>query len=193
MIGSMVAFLASCSAPSVFNVTRVGEEPEEYLKRAVYVLPQTLLQVHVEFEKETYIPGPYRFFTEKYLGMKDFIKEPGLSYRILNVDVETFAEPDPEHFYSINLLKGTLEWDRYLDMTSHGLILNPDQGTPKDYSSSSGEVLSQPIYFNDLPIESNLVETTDTLYKTVITDSSYVRIPVVRKQTKENHSRTTIK
>ena len=53
--------------------------------------------------------------------------------------------------------------------------------TLRNIESVEGDVPQAP-YFTDISVKKNLRETTDTLYKTMITDSSYVRIPVVRKQ-----------
>lgn len=177
----LVFFQFSCTTPTIFNVSKVGDEPEKYLERVVYVLPQTLIHVTAELEKETYIPGPYRFFTEKYLGMKEYIQEPGFSYRLLNIDVEAFTEPDPEHFYSINITRGTMDWGRYLQMSSYGLVLDPSAGKAHDYSDHSGNDFPETFHFTDLSVKRNLAEITDTIYKTIISDSSYVRVPVLRK------------
>jgi hypothetical protein len=174
------SILFSCSTESVFKVSRVGEEPEQFKQRAVYSLPQTLFLVSVEFEKESYIPGPYRLFTERFLGLEDYIAESGVSYRLLNVDVENFTEPDPDQFYSINLLKGELEWEEYLKLSDYGLILEASRSAKREYSSTSTASSRDMPYFTDLSVKRNLTEVTDTLYKTIIRDSSYVRVPVLR-------------
>lgn len=174
--------LSSCGTNNLFQVTRVGEEPEDFRQRSVYVLPQTLMRVDVEFEKETFIPGPYRLFTEKYLGIDEYITQTGYSYRILNVDVENLTEPDPDHFYSINLLKGEINWENYFQMSHYGIILDPSSVYDLNTSELKEDKLTQTFFFTDRSVKRNLTEVTDTLYKTVIRDSSYVRIPILRSQ-----------
>lgn len=182
LIIGMVILLSSCTTTNLMQVTKVGSEPEEYKQRAVYVLPQTVLNVTVEFEKETYFPGPYRLYTEKFLGLKDYITEPGFNYRILNVDINSFTEPDPEEFYSLNLIKGEMKWEQYLSLSQYGFILDPGQNESLKFAlDKSGEFPGTP-FFTDLSVKRNLTEVTDTLYKTIISDSSYVRVPVLRKQ-----------
>jgi hypothetical protein len=179
---SLIALLSSCASTNLIQVSKIGSEPEEYKQRAIYVLPQTVLNVIVEFEKETYIPGPYRLYTEKFLGLKDFIVEPGFTYRILNVDVQSFNEPDPEEFYSLNLIKGEMDWERYLKLSDFGFILDPSNNiSRKVIIEESGDFPGTPV-FTDISVKRNLTEVTDTLYKTIISDSSYVRVPVLRKQ-----------
>jgi len=175
-------FLSSCGTNNLFQVTRVGEEPEDYRHRSVYVLPQTLLRINVEFEKETFIPGPYRLFTEKYLGLNEYIAEAGYSYRILNVDVENLTEPDPDHFYSINLINGEIKWEQYLQMSHYGMILDPSSVYDLNTTENEDAEIPDTPFFTDRSVKRNLTEVTDTLYKTVIQDSSYVRIPILRKQ-----------
>ncbi|HYW96667.1 MAG TPA: DUF4831 family protein, partial [Bacteroidales bacterium] len=126
-IAILVLLAQSCVTTSSFQVTKLGDEPDESAGKIVYVLPQTLLYVTVDFEKETYIPGPYRIFTQKYLGMKPYVNEPGFSYRITNVDVHTDEEPDGSQFYSINILEGHPDFDKYLSLGKEGLVLDPSQ------------------------------------------------------------------
>lgn len=172
--------LFSCSTTSEIRVSKVGEEPEEYKERAVYVLPQTLFLVNVVFEKEIYIPGPYRLFTEKYLGLEDYISERGFSYRLIDVDLDGFTEPDPDHYYSVNLIKGDFDWEEYLKLSDHGFILDPSAGFDKEKREIKTSKEPELPYFTDLSVKRNLTEVTDTLYKTIIRDSSYVRVPVLR-------------
>ncbi len=175
-------FFQSCVTTSSFEVTRVGEEPSETTGKIVYVLPQTILFVTVNMEKETYIPGPYRVFTEKYLGMQSAINEPSFSFRITDVDVKTVTAPDESQFYSINILKGNPDFKNFLSLGSEGLVLDPSSLYQfKTYGEKVPDLPAAP-YFTDLSVKKNLMETTDTLYKTMITDSSYVRIPIVKKQ-----------
>ncbi len=105
---SIIIFLiSSCAGVNQFVVTPVGDEPAEYMERFVYSLPHTVLEVVIDFDKTVYIPGPYRRFTERFLGMTEFINEGKTNWEITDVNVSVFVEPDPNHYYSVNLLKGT--------------------------------------------------------------------------------------
>lgn len=172
--------LFSCSTTSEIQVSKVGNEPAEYKERAIYVLPRTLFMVSVVFEKETYIPGPYRLFTERYLGLEDFIAESGFNYRLLSVDIESFNEPDPDHYYSVNLIKGDYNWEEYLRLSDYGFIFDPSVNFEKEKKEIKSGKKSELPYFTDLSVKRNLTEVTDTLYKTIIRDSSYLRVPVLR-------------
>ncbi len=180
---TVILFLAqSCATTSTFQVSKVGNEPEKTTEKVVYVLPQTALFVTVNFEKETFIPGPYRIFSEKYLGMKSLIDEPGFSYRITGVDVKTTTQPDENQYYSINVLSGHPDLQNFLRLGQEGLVLDPSHLYEFTNYNEKAPAIEEAPYFTDLSVKKNLRETTDTLYKTMIRDSSYVRIPVVRKQ-----------
>ncbi len=179
---SFLIILQGCMTTSRFRVSRAGAESPETIQKYVYVLPQTILQVRVNFEKETYIPGPYRVYTQKFLGLENFIEEPGFSYHIKSVDVTPATEPDGSQFYSINVLEGQPDFDGFLKLSREGLVLDPSGFYEFKSPHSLTIPQTQAPYFTDLSVESNLREITDTLYKTMITDSSYVTIPMVRKQ-----------
>ncbi len=174
--------LQSCSTGLKFQVSRIGNEPEEYNNRMIYVLPQTLFKVTVDFERVTNIPGPYRIYCERFLGIDDYISETSVSYRIKNINVESFTEPDPDQYYSINVMEGQADFQKYLHLTNQGFILDPGQLFGYDNVSYLENRKDQTGFFTETPVKTNLTEKTDTLFKTIITDSSYVKIPVVRKQ-----------
>ncbi len=184
LLFSLIGFIVpSCiTTTSTFQVSKIGEEPADSKEKIVYVLPQTILYVMINFEKETYIPGPYRIFAQKYLGMKSEIDETSFSYRIIGTDVSSTMEPDGSQFYSINVISGSPDLKQFLKLGSEGLIVDPSElYSFKTYSQRQNETRDMP-FFTDLSVKRNLRETTDTLYKTMLTDSSFVRIPVVRKQ-----------
>ena len=178
----ILIIIQSCSTSLDLQVTRVGNEPDEFQERVIYVLPQTVFKVKVDFERVTSIPGPYRIYSEKYLGIDEYISESSVSYRIKDINLESYVEPDPDQYYSINILKGNINANSYLSLTQQGFILDPGKFFGYKNNSYLSTQKDQLTFFNEIPIKTNLIEKTDTLYKTMITDSSYVRIPVIRRQ-----------
>jgi hypothetical protein len=174
----------SCTVSSKILTVKVGEEPEEFSQQVIYSLPQTLFKVNIQLEKKVAIPGPYYLYAEHFLGLKDVISEPGISYRIKNVSVESFSEPDPEQFYSINTIKGDFNASGILELSKQGYILDPNYFIKQKYGVFKSEMDNEEfISLNRLVISENLKTVTDTLYKTIITDSSFIQIPVLLSQT----------
>lgn len=177
----LIYFLSSCATPDKFQVTKIGEEPEIFSQRFVYGLPRTVLLVKLNFEKETNIPGPYRMFSEKYLGMTDFIGKAETKWRISGVNISAFNEPDPLHYYSVNLISGSFPYIQYLKLSKEGLIIDPDQGIGIGTENIVSDKIIEPPYFTNLSVQEIYNEVSDTLYKTIIRDSTLIRTPVIRK------------
>jgi len=178
---AIIFLISSCASVNQFVVTPVGDEPAEYLGRFVYSLPQTVLEVSIDFEKTTFLPGPYRRFSERFLGMSEFIETETSKWEIKDVRVSSFTEPDPLHYYSVNILKGSFQADNYFKMISEGLAIDPmgmlfsSSSLPLNMSDNTPQIV-------DFSMKKNQVEISDTLFKTVIRDSSFVKIPILRKQ-----------
>jgi hypothetical protein len=64
-----------------------------------YALPRTGLRIKVKAVKETFEPGPYASFAEQLLGITDAKNRASVNWFIDEVNLETFAEPDPNQVY----------------------------------------------------------------------------------------------
>ncbi len=181
VFGLIVFLLGSCLSLNQFVVTPLGEEPAEYSQRFVYSLPQTVVEVKMDFVKTSYLPGPYRRFTEKYLGMTNYISEEQTRWQISGIELSEFQEPDPLHYYSVNLIRGSFQSDAYFSLSSNGLIIDP-MGAISSNVELPANISSVPRGIVEIAMKKNMAEKTDTLFKTVITDSSFVKIPILRKQ-----------
>ncbi len=181
LISTLVIILMSCVTPEKFQVTNIGEEPEVYSQRFIYNLPRTVLRIKIDFEKETFIPGPYRMFSQKYLDLTDYIIRAETKWRITGANISAFNEPDPLHFYSINLITGSFPSTQLLKLSKEGLIIDPNQGIGIGTENIASDKIIEPPYFTNLSIKEIYNDISDTLYKTIIRDSSFVRIPVIRK------------
>ena len=181
LAGILLIAVVSCLTPEKFIVTNVGEEPESYTERLIYNLPRTVLMVKVNFENELYIPGPYRKYTEKYLGMNEFIGSKESKWAIRGAQISTYSEPDPRQFYSVNQISGPLKSSKYLELNRDGLIISPDKSIAAGSPSFRDTETPAP-YFTDISVNEYIFENSDTLFKTIIRDTSFVRIPVITRQ-----------
>jgi len=182
VISGIVGLLvSSCISMNQFVVTQVGEEPEKYSQRFIYSLPQTVLEVKLEVEKTIFLPGPYRQFSEKYLGISQYIREEKTEWKISGAGVSEYSEPDPMQYYSVNLVKGFFRGEEYFDLASRGLVINPMGVIASGIILPTEKQAEMPAVL-ELSMKRSHKEKTDTLFKTVITDSSFVKIPILRKQ-----------
>jgi hypothetical protein len=65
----------------------------------IYALPRTGLSIRVKLVKESFRPGPYSQYAEKYLGYTDVKVSASESWRIVGLQVQSFGEADPDAVY----------------------------------------------------------------------------------------------
>jgi hypothetical protein len=70
-----------------------------YREGVIYALPRTGLHIKVQAVKETFQPGPYAAYAEQLLGIKNVKTKASVNWLIEEVNMETFAEPDPDQVH----------------------------------------------------------------------------------------------
>lgn len=147
----------------------------------IYSLPKTRIDIAVAVTKTTTKAGPYAAYAEKYLSLTGAPLTDSDVYEISAVKIVPVNEPDPDHFYSINFKSYPSNLEKLFTMTQQGLMLNLENSWnalsrefPSKYQGS-GIVFERSIY------EPTISEKTDTLYKTILTDASFVKVPVYKK------------
>jgi hypothetical protein len=151
----------------------------------VYGLPRTVFTVVVDMERTIEKPGPYAQFADDLLGLTDIIKNESESWSIEGITVKTHDELDPSEFYVIS--STSLFQTNVLSLRKEGLILDLN---PAIYYSSekqgslneSGNI--EPHYF-DLGSDEYFQLQSDTAYKRLNVDSSFVRIPYIVEKKKK--------
>jgi hypothetical protein len=125
----------------------------------VYSLPRTGIRVNVKTLKETYQPGPYAAYADQLLGIKNVNNRASVKWNIADVQIETFAEPDPAQVH-----KAMGDAAYLLTLSNEGCILG--------VNSDVANLLAKPVktnkvipmtetdddfsfdYFNDAPLYS---------------------------------------
>ncbi len=178
----ILLLISSCRTQQEVQTTvapyKTGETPAG---KVLYAMPRTSLVVRVTAVKTVYVPGPFRAYAEKYLGIKPYVTKASTRWSLLSAELSSFKEPDPEKYFVIST-DGLLAQNA-LVMTRSGLLLDmaalPEQEAPA-YQVSSEEPDGKP-YFTDLSVKRNFFEKEDTVYRTMLQDTGFVRVPVVRK------------
>jgi hypothetical protein len=178
---TVILLIGGCAGQNRFMVTPVGNEPASSKGRLVYSLPQTILEVKIDYQRNTFLPGPYRKYSEKLLGITQVINEEKTEWEITGASVIAYSEPDPDQYYSINILKGDFSGEEFLKLTSSGLVIDP-MGLISSNTLIPAEGTNEIPSLMELNLKKSHREVSDTLYKTVIKDSSFVKVPILRKQ-----------
>jgi len=140
-------------------------------QEVTYSLPVTTVTVEVDAVREVFFAGPYAPFAKKYLGM-DVRQEDAVHVWVTEVKVAPRVEADQSVRYSVDPKTA----EPFLALSAQGLVAFPDKTDAKDVTwrftpSTSAD-------FSGKGVTSGMVKETQTLYKTVRTDSTFNRIPV---------------
>jgi len=188
-------FAAGCGNTveiSKLQVSQLGQEPKDTESSLLYALPQTVLKVELTVREERSVPGPYWEYAERYLGLKEVVRKNSSRWSIWDVEVDTHSELDPRHFYSLNILEGSFNESSLIPYLQQGTVL---LGTETIHESAKGNGLQSThkanyIRYEDLGISGNFEERTETMYKTIVTDTSFVQVPVQRTVVEQKSSST---
>ncbi len=87
--------------PSVGQRKKKDEEEglPTYVEGVTYALPRTGIRINVHAVREQFEPGPYAAYAEQLLGIKDAKTRPSTTWKISEVNMSTFSEPDPDQVY----------------------------------------------------------------------------------------------
>ena len=188
-IAALASLMTGCFGPKemMVKVTPLGEEVPESTGQGIYVLPQTVLKVELTYEEVKSVPGPFREYAEKYLNIREVIKQNSSQWQILDLKVTPHVEVDPQMAFQVHLLEGEMSAEGLEALKEKGVILDGTEQVLEGIKSPALGVSVRKDYieYHDLGIESNFEERTETMYKTIVTDTSFVEVPVNRTITEQ--------
>jgi len=146
-----------------------------------YALPKNLIRIEVAVTKRTQFEGPYKEYSTKFLNIiEGVIQSDDEFFAIKNITFHRLSIPDSSKFYSVNY-KGSEQFP-LLQLNSDGVLLGCNVFEPIEGYSTLTCPLLQPetktedVIFTDLGVKPFLIETAQTLFKTVQTDSTPQRV-----------------
>lgn len=101
-----------------------GDMTSAYVEGIAYALPRTGIKIRVKAVCEKFEPGPYAAYAEQLLGIKDAKTRASSNWTVTDVEMETFAEPDPEQVY-----KAWGEVAALLNLTPNGCLAGVNAGS----------------------------------------------------------------
>ena len=100
----LLLFCLSLSAQPEMTQLQPGQTPDG----VVYYLPKTALRIHLLIEKQTFTPGQFARYAERYLHLTGVVQQEQISQRIVSCEVSSFGVRDTSKCYSVRL-KGKAE------------------------------------------------------------------------------------
>jgi hypothetical protein len=150
----------------------------------VYGLPRTVFTFTVEFERTIEKPGPYARYAGELLGLDKVITAESESWTIDGISVYSREELDPSEFYIIE--SNSLFQTNVLSLKKEGLILdlNPESLYSSGNLRPANEQDLNQFSTRDLGSDEYYMVQSDTAYKRLSIDSSFVRVPYVVEKKK---------
>ncbi|MFA6129169.1 MAG: DUF4831 family protein [Bacteroidales bacterium] len=150
-----------------------------------YSLPRTVFTIEVVVDKKVTKPGPFAAYAERFLGLAGVPTRESVEYSMVEIRVNTYPEKDPGQMYRIET-EGK-PFGAHVSLTADGLIrginlpVSPDVAVSQQATQHLSERVFDFPQYPDLTLRKNYEPIPDTVYRLVRTDTSFVKIPVIRK------------
>ena len=159
-----IVLLSACSS---YKVHSVSEKTKNPLKNGVpFALPQTVLQIDLLVERIEDFKGPYADYGRILLGITDVIEEDELTYRLSDIRISTYSEPDPKAYYYVESKRNLPN----IAILPNGILhsVNENDILRLDKNNSSEEIVNIKKIDGKMFLEPtgslNFVEKQDTVY-----------------------------
>jgi hypothetical protein len=190
----------SCNSYTPVTVKHVRQlEVGHQMQGFYYALPRTVVSIDITVTKTEEIPGPFAQFAGKYLGIDNVITRKSTLYHISEVEVNTFAEPDPAEFYFVEYdSKQHAKNPFSISLSESGMItsVNTPVSDPDFYENMVSKTgfgyYGSEATFNHF-IEMNLQEKIDTIVERVRMDTITIERQTLRRSWVEKSSEVRAK
>lgn len=182
-----IILVLACSPTGKISVTNVNDTGFRQPGGFLYSLPLTVLDVTVEAEKTEIIPGPYRQYAAKYLGIQDVPSKVEYSWTLKSVTVAVHLETDPDFIFAA---KGSFLPDVFPGLTKlieDSMILDMSRNPNKYVMYNSVPERTPEPYFTDLSIKRNFEAEKNVEISLVMPDSSSVSRQANKKTLREKN------
>jgi hypothetical protein len=179
-----ICFFTNLFSQGIESVIKVGDTPLKSLDNVfIYALPRTHIAVKVMTCQKVLLCGPYSAFAEELLGIKNAPSNNSVEWKIDSIDVESYTDANPEELYAIQTSKG-FNPNSIAQLTEAGFIVDPSLNRSKHLTNiATPNIDPLPLVpFKMLSEQRFYKEFSDTLYKTILRDSIYIRIPIIKSK-----------
>jgi hypothetical protein len=177
--------LGACSQYQVIHVdeSTTIESKEGYY----YSLPRNVVTIDINVKQITKISGPYAAFASKYLGIKDAPQSNSTNFELNDIKINTYAEPDPSHYYFVDLSKCRSKKGQamMMSLSEASLIQDVNDNSDQQIQKEREEKKEK----NDIDYsetfkyfaETNLIEKIDTIVEEVTFDTATIERTLLKR------------
>ncbi len=122
----LLQLVFSLTAVAQINVVHIDNNAMPQTREGVfYSLPRTVVRIDVKIDRIENYKGPYADYAARYLGLKNVISANSVEYKISDISITTYPEPDPDQYYFVELGEkiSKNQTAGLLELSSSGLIL----------------------------------------------------------------------
>jgi hypothetical protein len=180
----LTGLFISCSPAGRISVTNINDAGFSQPASMIYSLPQTVIDVRITAEEIAVIPGPYRQYAYKYLGIQDAPEKPEYAWNITRVALLDHLETDPDYIYSIKGSYSSEAFPLVSALLSDSLILGTDYLQGYVFYNAF-PVMRNELYFTDNSVKRNFEAEKDVEVSLVMPDTNYLNRPASKNALKE--------
>jgi hypothetical protein len=185
LLSAILLFVLNGILHAQLNVVKIDNNAVPLTKEGIfYSLPRTVVNVEVTIEKIEHYKGPYSEYALRFLGLKNVVTANAVEYRINDITITTYPEPDPEQYYFIELGEKVSKGEKgsLLSLTDAGVILgtlplpNPAE-LPGRTPANKGELSENEDVFGELfrySADMSVFEKVDTIIRKINIDTMTV-------------------
>ncbi len=192
----LISIIGSCSSPKSVHVMHVRDmEAEAGHKGFYYALPRTVLAIDVTIKKTEKTPGPFGDYSSTMLGLTDIIETSSVKYEISDINISSYAEPDPGQFYFVKYDSELFEGKPfYLSFTESGLLKSVNTDFDSESQAKTIDDHDQYGYYGteatfNYFINKSLKEKIDTIVEFVVKDTVIVERQILKSSWVEKGSK----
>lgn len=149
----------ACVSKSKITVTNIQDLAAYTENSIVYSIPRSRIALTTIAVRHFTIPGPYRNYAEKYLGIKNTPSISKTEWELNNVVLDVIQQADPDYYFSVQTSNPKTTFDEFLELTEGGMALKLDDHNSFFQFKKSFEDIPEPIHFTDLSVKKNLLES----------------------------------
>jgi hypothetical protein len=186
ILAGLALALSACSTQQNAQVVHARDLSNTPVSEGFfYFLPQTVVTVDLTVTRTEHTPGPFAEYAGRYLGLEDIVRDPSVYYEITEVNINSYAEPDPAQLYFVPFL--ALQNDPfYVSLSESGLIRSINAPfNQQEFMKGLSETQHYGVFGSDATfnhfIDLNIHERIDTIMERVRVDTMTVERQTLRR------------
>mgnify|MGYP004702090881 CR=1 FL=1 len=182
LIAAIILTSAACvtqkkTVPPSVTIVPLSDTVTITDKALIYALPMTVFEIDVVLERSVEKPGPYAAYAADLIGLADVIRAESEEWSVRSLTISPLEEIDPAEYYVIK--SDALIRANSMALRNWGLLLDIGAGSliNREVSYAEGDNGFSNLRFNDLGATQYFSVQSDTAYRVVSVDTTFLRIP----------------